>query len=218
MLPRVSHERDAEMVAARLVEAARQPILINGQEICVGVSVGIALFPKSGTTLDEMIAAADAALYQAKRGGRNRFVLASAQGPCPVASSPLIMWTSANDLGIAIMDKQHRQLADHLNDLAAALRRGDDPSIISNMLTTMFSCTRHHFECEERLMDEFRFAGATAHRESHARLLDDLENFSARCDTRSLTLTTRFLQEWLLRHIDSADRGLAVALKSHGIR
>jgi hemerythrin len=37
------------------------------------------------------------------------------------------------------------------------------------------------------------------------------------CDTRSLSLTTRFLQEWLLRHIDGADRKLATELRARGV-
>ncbi len=77
--------------------------------------------------------------------------------------------------------------------------------------------TRHHFESEERLMDQHGFAGAVAHRESHAHLLDDLRNCAAGCDTRSLSLTMRFLQEWLLRHIDSADRELANAVRAGGV-
>lgn len=44
-------------------------------------------------------------------------------------------------------------------------------------------------------MDAAGFADAAAHRESHARLLDDLRTFAIGCDTRSLSLATRFLQE-----------------------
>lgn len=42
----------------------------------VTISVGVAVFPKNGTSPQELIAAADAALYEAKRGGRDRVSLA----------------------------------------------------------------------------------------------------------------------------------------------
>ena len=67
-------------------------------------------------------------------------------------------------------------------------------------------------------MDAAGLAEAAAHRESHARLLDDMRTFATGCDTRSLSLATRFLQEWLLRHIDGADRELARTLIASGVR
>jgi diguanylate cyclase (GGDEF)-like protein len=45
----------------------------GGQALAqVTVSLGVAGFPAHGTTADSLIRAADQALYQAKRGGRNR--------------------------------------------------------------------------------------------------------------------------------------------------
>ena len=217
VLPRVKDHTEAEMVAARLVQAARQPIPVNGEDVRIGTSVGIALFPSHGATGDALIAAADAALYEAKKGGRNRFALATVPGSLTIVSLPLITWTAAHDVGITMIDRQHRQLAEYVNDFAASLRRGDDPGTILDKLAATTSFTRHHFQSEERLMDEYGYAEAAAHREAHAQLLDDLGSFSAGCDTRSLSLTTRFLQEWLLRHVDGADRRLAEVLKSHGV-
>jgi diguanylate cyclase (GGDEF)-like protein/hemerythrin-like metal-binding protein len=214
LLPTINDVREAEMVATRFVEATRQPIAIDGQDLRVGVSVGIALFPDHGSTGDAMLAAADAALYDAKRGGRNRHAVASVPCSFKTVSLPLITWTAAHDVGVRMIDKQHRQLAEHINDLAASLRRGDDPAAISQKLETALSYTRHHFESEERLMDKFGFKDAAA----HAQLLDDLQSFSAGWDIRSLSLTARFLQEWLLHHVETADRALAIMLTSRGIQ
>jgi diguanylate cyclase (GGDEF)-like protein len=44
----------------------------------VTISVGVAAFPQHGTSPKELMAAADAALYEAKRGGRDQVALASA--------------------------------------------------------------------------------------------------------------------------------------------
>ena len=118
VLPGVRDGAAAEMIAARLVEAADQPIPINGHDVRVGVSVGIALFPDNGTSSDELIAAADAALYAAKRGGKSRYVMASPLASAAPISLPLITWTAVHDVGIAMIDKQHRKLAGRLNDLS----------------------------------------------------------------------------------------------------
>ena len=48
------------------------------QIIEVGASIGLAMFPPNGDSREQLIRAADEAMYAAKRGGRNRCVLASA--------------------------------------------------------------------------------------------------------------------------------------------
>jgi diguanylate cyclase (GGDEF)-like protein/hemerythrin-like metal-binding protein len=216
LLPNVGTIGEAEAVAARLIDALREPIAIDGSEVRVGVSVGIALFPHHGLTGDALIAAADAALYEAKRNGRNRHRVASAPVGSRTLSLPLIIWTAAHDIGIETMDRQHRQIADRLNDLAASLRRGDDPAVISDRLTILLARTAQHFASEESLMAQSGYRHAAEHGKLRACLLQDLRCFSSGCDTRSLSLTLRFLQEWLLRHVATADRELAVALRSLG--
>ena len=49
-----------------------EPYLVSGVEINLTASVGIAVFPDAGNDVDELLKHADAALYRAKRDGRNR--------------------------------------------------------------------------------------------------------------------------------------------------
>jgi predicted signal transduction protein with EAL and GGDEF domain len=54
-------------------------IMYQGKSLgMVTISVGVAAFPAHGTSPKELMAAADAALYEAKRGGRDKVVVASA--------------------------------------------------------------------------------------------------------------------------------------------
>lgn len=218
LMPQISDGRDAEIIAARIVEAVRQPIVIAGQELCIGVSVGIALFPDHGSTCDAVVAAADSALYEAKRGGRNRYAWASSASVPDAFSLPLIKWIAAYEVGIAMIDKQHRELAGHINDLVESLQRGDAPSVMSDKLASTIAYTQFHFASEERLMNEHGFSGAATRREAHAHLLDDLRNFPTAHDVRSLSLTARFMQEWLLRRIATMDRALAKELNASDVR
>ena len=66
-----------EMNAVAFAERIRQEIeslRVQGKKITV--SIGIASFPDHGNTPDELVKAADDALYQAKRSGKNRIVIA----------------------------------------------------------------------------------------------------------------------------------------------
>jgi diguanylate cyclase (GGDEF)-like protein len=67
---------DALQVAQRVREAIRsQPIVVDGTEISITISAGMAYFdPANSTTFDEVIRLADAGLYRAKQNGRDRIV------------------------------------------------------------------------------------------------------------------------------------------------
>ena len=63
---------DAAILAERLMAAAAKPIRVGQQDLVIGASVGIALYPDDGGTAEELRANADVALYSAKAAGRAR--------------------------------------------------------------------------------------------------------------------------------------------------
>lgn len=70
-------EATAQAIAERLREKIDQfSIPLNGQNIKATMSIGISSYPQDGETPDFLIRAADAALYEAKKTGRNRVVAA----------------------------------------------------------------------------------------------------------------------------------------------
>ncbi|WP_461767305.1 sensor domain-containing diguanylate cyclase [Pseudothermotoga sp.] len=56
-------------VVKRLIDVVEKPISIDGSQLCVGATVGVAEYPKDGETLDALIRKADVAMYLAKRKG-----------------------------------------------------------------------------------------------------------------------------------------------------
>jgi PAS domain S-box-containing protein len=71
LLPEVADERDAERVADRILEAMRLPIIIGMQECFVTASVGIAVFPRDGGNVADLLRNSDVAMYSVKSAGRN---------------------------------------------------------------------------------------------------------------------------------------------------
>ena len=71
LLPEVADERDAERVASRILDLMREPILVGSQECFVTASVGIALFPRDGLSVADLMRNSDVAMYSVKSAGRN---------------------------------------------------------------------------------------------------------------------------------------------------
>lgn len=63
--------------AARAVDELRLPITVGGRQVNVSASVGIAIYPEDGDNPATLLANADAAMYLAKRGGKNRYAFFS---------------------------------------------------------------------------------------------------------------------------------------------
>lgn len=62
-------------IASRLVGVLAQPVYAEGREVPSSVSIGVAASPLHGTAASELLRHANAALYRAKAGGRNRVEL-----------------------------------------------------------------------------------------------------------------------------------------------
>jgi diguanylate cyclase len=65
--------QDAEHIATRISESLHKPVQIAGLDVYTSSSIGIAVYPQDGTTAQNLLTHADAAMYCAKQGGRNRF-------------------------------------------------------------------------------------------------------------------------------------------------
>lgn len=70
---------EASKVAQRIIDAIATPFQVAGQEVYVGVSIGIALFPTDADTAEELLRRADMAMFHAKAAGKNNYQFYSAQ-------------------------------------------------------------------------------------------------------------------------------------------
>lgn len=59
-----------DLLAQRMIDALGDPFILDGHSVYVGASIGIALYPADGTSVETLQSNADAALHQAKAHGR----------------------------------------------------------------------------------------------------------------------------------------------------
>jgi len=74
LLEDIAHPQDAARVAEEIISDLNKPFQLSlSDEVRIGASIGISLYPQHGDNLEILMDHADAALYQAKDQGRNRF-------------------------------------------------------------------------------------------------------------------------------------------------
>lgn len=70
LLPEAASEADADVVAAKILEAMQVPIQLGPEVRVVTTSIGISIYPEHGRDSESLMKAADAAMYHVKRTGR----------------------------------------------------------------------------------------------------------------------------------------------------
>ena len=78
-IPRVASPADAERVARRIALAIGETFELHGHSIDIGASVGVALNPDHGTSIETLMRAADIAMYRAKESGGSQYCLFSTE-------------------------------------------------------------------------------------------------------------------------------------------
>ena len=73
LLSDVTDSADTAVVAQKILDSISQPIIVDGHELFVTTSIGIALFPDDGADAETLLKNADRAMYRAKEEGRNNF-------------------------------------------------------------------------------------------------------------------------------------------------
>jgi hemerythrin-like metal-binding protein len=128
----------------------------------------------------------------------------------------MIEWSEHYEVGVAVIDGQHREMLEIVNRLLEGLRDGRDAGELVETLRELVRCTEHNIATEERLMQEHGLAPAH-HAEEHRRLLEAIRHFDLRLDPGGLADSASWLREWLLGHIDEEDRPFAELLRSRGV-
>jgi len=131
----------------------------------------------------------------------------------------LLTWDSAYSVGVRSMDSQHTTLFDMLNDLHAAMMKGQAKGVTGQLLQKLLEYTQQHFSAEEAMMAATKYPGLGRHHELHAALTRQVKEFADRYERGESTLNVHllnFLRDWLTNHIQKEDREYGPWLNQHG--
>ena len=118
----------------------------------------------------------------------------------------LIVWKPAYNLGIQIVDEQHRGIVSTINSLCYAIQNKQGNQMLHPVINMVTEYTRIHFEIEEDFLEKCGYPDLEKHRTLHKELTGALSQTSKNSiwnrDPQEFLL---FLKEWWTNHICKED-------------
>lgn len=130
----------------------------------------------------------------------------------------LIPWKEQYNTGVELIDSQHRNLVNIINELHEAREHGSVQQALNEVLPRLVDYTVYHFNSEEAYMEEHGYANLEKHRESHQLFKEQiLEIVDHEYDEQvySLDMLSMYLKMWLLQHILVDDMEIAQFVNNH---
>lgn len=131
-----------------------------------------------------------------------------------IKSSLYIVWGDANELGIPIIDEQHRGIISTINSLHYFVQAGHGQEVLKPTMIMLEQYTRVHFNTDVALLAEADYPAMEEHIGLHNRLVEKTRTLAIdvnKSEDSEIVLT--FLKEWRLDHIGSEDRKFAPFLR-----
>lgn len=126
-------------------------------------------------------------------------------------------WTDVLDIGLPVIDEQHKQLFAISNDLLSAMEKGEGEAILSDIFTRLRKYTEYHFSEEEAFMQKIGYPDFQEHAAEHSKLLVRV-NVLRKTLLESGDITpdqaADFISDWIIGHIMHRDSEVGTYAKA----
>jgi len=127
----------------------------------------------------------------------------------------LIVWEPTYDLGIHIVDEQHRGIVSTINSLCFAIQNNHGIEMLRPIIGMVNDYTRIHFEIEEDFLKKCGYPDLERHRTLHKELTQALSHTSQDSMwNKDPQEFLEFLKNWWINHICKEDRVFTQYLKN----
>ncbi len=125
-----------------------------------------------------------------------------------------IKWERKFEIGIPMIDKQHKVLVEMCNELYEGLLRNRENAYTSideplrKALHASVEYVKEHFSAEEKLMQKCGYPGYAEHKKRHEVFIEKILKTAKEFETAPLTRSfhlVKFIYDWILEHIAHED-------------
>ncbi|MEW6220276.1 MAG: hemerythrin family protein [Thermodesulfobacteriota bacterium] len=127
-----------------------------------------------------------------------------------------IVWQPGHEIGIPIVDEQHRGIVSTINSFYYFFQRGDAATVYKPTLDVLHHYAALHFSTEEALMRAAGYQSMGEHVALHSRFADQVHAMTVhRTHEGDVEDLLVFLRKWWLGHISNEDRKYAAVVRKH---
>jgi hemerythrin len=131
---------------------------------------------------------------------------------------PLIAWTNHLNVGVKLLNNDHKKLVILLNSLHDGLVTGQTKPELENIFEKLVTYTRIHHANEEKFLAEAGYHSSQMHIQEHEQMLDQLMELQIRfLSSAQLGVEMEIMHQlrvWLFKHIQGSDQKFAPHLKT----
>jgi hemerythrin len=127
------------------------------------------------------------------------------------------VWTDQLNVGIEVIDQQHRRIVEYINQLDDARTNGCSRDEFGYLINDLVDYTISHFGFEESLQEEANYPFSKSHKKVHDLFAQRVSDFQARFNKGedvSKALNS-LLVTWLFNHIKRDDADYVESVKAH---
>ncbi|MEO5343776.1 MAG: bacteriohemerythrin [Gammaproteobacteria bacterium SHHR-1] len=132
-----------------------------------------------------------------------------------------VTWSDDLSVGIEAIDDDHKRLLGLINNLQNAVYYPTGEAFERQSLEELVAYTKYHFEREEALMEKHGYADLEPHKQQHEKMIAEVERYLQAYEKdpeSTIEGLTRFLKDWLIKHIRGTDQQYSAYLRGKGER
>ncbi len=131
-----------------------------------------------------------------------------------------IIWKQEYSLGISVIDNQHKQFLELMDQAYEAFYKNESKEQLSVLIENLRDYTLLHFSTEEKYFKLFNYDGENEHVERHLQLKEELIGLTKKFEAEGPDVVPAlidFLENWLVGHLSIVDRKYVSCFKEHGL-
>jgi len=125
-------------------------------------------------------------------------------------------WDVKYEVGVPLIDNQHRRVVDYINQLHGAVENGDRREVM-DVLDQLVEYTVAHFGFEEAMQEQGQYPRVEEHKEVHQKFTANIDQYRQRFENGE-DIARKLLEElnaWFISHIQEEDADYVPYLKNN---